>query len=192
MEITKNAHSRYVSYIRICTEIMGPDKPVSSINNEDILKVRKELLTGYHICGIHQKNRSIKKGRTVRTVNVYMNCLGGLLRFAELNGYMEKSPMSGIDPLRKSRSDPDPLSKEEYQRFLDASPSEQIRNLWVLAINTSMRHGEISALAWEDIDTRNWTITISRNIAIKCTSLRPKQNAATELSTLLTQPFRPL
>lgn len=55
--------------------------------------------------------------------------------------------MIGIDPLRKSRSDPDPLSKEEYQRFLDARPSEQIRNLWVLAINTGMRHGEISALA---------------------------------------------
>ncbi|MEB5922775.1 site-specific integrase [Franconibacter daqui] len=184
MEITKNAHSRYVSYIKICTEIMGPDKPVSSFNNEDILKVRKELLTGYQICGIHQKNRSVKKGRTVRTVNVYMNCLGGLLRFAELNGYIEKSPMSGIDPLRKSRSDPDPLSKEEYQRFLDACPSEQIRNLWVLAINTGMRHGEISALAWEDIDTRDWTITISRNIAIKGYFTPPKTECGNRIINL--------
>jgi len=30
-----------------------------------------------------------------------------------------------------------------------------------------MRYGKMSALAWEDIDPKNWTITISRNIAMK-------------------------
>jgi len=94
--------------------------------------------------------------------------------FAVHNGYILKSPFTGVDPLRKSKSDPDPLSKEEYRRLLDAAPVEQIRNLWILAINTGLRHGEISALAWEDIDTREWTITVRRNLAIRNHFTPPK------------------
>lgn len=184
MEITGNSHLRYVSYIKICTEILGPEKTISGVSNEDVLLVRKELLTGYQICGKHQKNRAAKKGRTVRTVNVYLNCLGQMFKFAELNGYIEKSPFTGVDPLRKSKAEPDPLTKSEYRRLLNASPSEQIRNLWVLAINTGMRHGEIAALAWEDIDLKEGTITISRNIAMQGHFTPPKTECGNRVVNL--------
>ncbi|HFK7188733.1 TPA: DUF3596 domain-containing protein [Serratia odorifera] len=174
MDISMNAHNRYRSYIKICCEILSPNRPVSHISHEDILTVRKELLTGTQLLGNKQKNRSVKKGRTVRTVNVYITCLSGLFEFAERSGYIKKSPFHGVDPLRKSKSEPDPLSYEEYQRVIEAAPSQQIRNLWVLAIHTGMRHGEICALAWEDIDTRNWSITISRNMALKGHFTPPK------------------
>jgi integrase len=184
MEITQNAYKRYISYVSICTEMLGGSKAVGSVCNEDILLLRKELLTGHQICGKHQIYRSSKKGRTVRTVNVYLSCLSGMFRFAVQNGYIDKTPFDGIDPLRKSRAEPDPLSREEYLRLLDSCPSEQIRNLWVLAVNTGMRHGEICALAWEDIDLKNWTITISRNIAIKGHFTPPKTEAGVRTITL--------
>ncbi|VEB96814.1 Integrase [Cedecea lapagei] len=187
MEITENAFRRYQSYIKICLEMLGSDRLLESITHEDILTIRKELLTGYQINGKFQANRAAKKGRTVRTVNVYLTCLSGMLEFAVNNGYIEKSPFVGIDPLRKSRSDPDPLSREEYRRLLDAAPAEQIKNLWILAINTGMRHGEICALAWEDIDTRNWTIAVRRNIAIKDHFTPPKTESGNR-TILLTQP----
>lgn len=101
----------------------------------------------YQIYGLGQLNRSAKKGRTVRTVYVYLSCLSGMMDFTVHNGYIFKSPYTGVDPLRKSKSDPDPLSKEEYRRLLDAAPAEQIRNLWILARNTGLRHGGISALS---------------------------------------------
>jgi len=146
----------------------------SSIYSTKPLLVRKELLTGHQLLGVNQKTRSIKKGRTVRTVNLYMTCLGGLFKFAFDNGYIPSSPFNSIAPLRKSRAEPDPLTRDEYHRMLNACPSEQIRNLWVLALHTGMRHGEICALAWEDIDTKNWTITVCRNIAIKDHFTPPK------------------
>lgn len=174
MEITRNAYSRYASYINICTQLLGEDKLITSITNEDILTIRKELLTGHQLLGKFQKSRTEKKGRTVRTVNVYLSCLSSLFSFAEANNYIDRSPFSGIIPLRKSRSEPDPLTADEYQRFLNCCPSEQIRNLWIVAVNTGLRHGEICALSWEDIDTRNWSITVSRNIAIKGHFTPPK------------------
>lgn len=178
MEISLNAINRYTSNIKVATEILGPERLISSITHEDILTTRKELLTGHQICGKYQKTRCAKKGRTARTVNVYMACLSGLFEFAARNGYVEKSPFAGVEPLRKSKSEPDPLTRDEYRRLLEAVPSEQIRNLWVLAVNTGMRHGEISALAWEDIDTKNWTITISRNIAMKGHFTPPKTDSS--------------
>ena len=68
--------------------------------------------------------------------------------------------------------------------MLDGCPSEQIRNLWVLAINTGMRHGEISALAWEDVDLKEGTITISRNIAIKGHFTPPKTESGNRVVNL--------
>lgn len=129
MEITRNAYSRYTSYINICTQLLGEDKLITSINNEDILTIRKELLTGHQLLGKFQKSRGEKKGRTARTVNVYLSCLSRLFSFAEANNYIDRSPFAGITPLRKSKSDPDPLTAEEYQRFLNCCPGEQIRNL---------------------------------------------------------------
>lgn len=87
MEITQNAHNRYTSYIKICAEILGEATTVGFVCNEDILLLRKELLTGYQICGKYQINPSLKKGMTVRTVNVYMSCLAGMFRFAVQNDY---------------------------------------------------------------------------------------------------------
>lgn len=187
MEITQNAYNRYVSYIKICTDILGVEKTIGGISNEDILMVRKELLTGYQICGKHQVSRSSKQGRTVRTVNVYLSCLGAMFGFAQQNGYIEKSPFDNITPLRKTRPDPDPLTRQEYDRLLATCPSEQIRNLWVIAVNTGMRHGEICALAWEDIDLHDWTINISRNIAIKGHFTPPKTESGNR-TIMLTLP----
>lgn len=184
LEITENAMRRYGSYISICTEVLGENRLASSISHEDILSLRKELLTGNQLCGANQVNRGSKKGRTVRTVNVYLSCFSAMLGFAEKNGYIERSPFSGITPLRKSRTEPDPLTRDEYYRFIFACPSEQIANLWALAINTGMRHGEICALAWEDIDVKEWTITVRRNLAIKDHFTPPKTESGNRVISL--------
>ncbi|ADV98807.1 putative transposase [Yersinia pestis biovar Medievalis str. Harbin 35] len=166
MEITKNGISRYRSYIKICAGIIGEERLVSSITNEMVLSLRKELLTGFQIAGVHQKTRQLKKGRSVRTVNVYLSCFAAMMEFAVANGYIERSPFVGISPLKKSKSEPDPLTRDEYARLMEVAPSLQVKNIWKLAVSTGMRHGEICALAWEDIDLKEWTITISRNMAV--------------------------
>jgi len=37
-------------------------------------------------------------------------------------------------------------------------------DLWSLAVYTGLRHGELCALAWEDIDLKKWTISVNRNL----------------------------
>ncbi len=83
MDLTINAFSRYKSFISVTTSIIGCNRLVSSITQEDILSLRRELLTGFQILGHYQTNRSMKKGRSVPTVNVYISCLGAMLGFPE-------------------------------------------------------------------------------------------------------------
>lgn len=149
----------------MCLRILDEEKPIAALTHEDMMSLRHELLTGYQLIG-KTLEQSHKKGRTVRTVNGYMAVMQEMLKFAERNGYTNGSVVSDIKPLRKSKSEPDLLTKEEFIRLLEANNYQQVRNLWVLAVSTGMRHGEICALAWEDVDTVSWTVKINRNLAI--------------------------
>lgn len=187
MEITLNAMKRYKSYISVITSIIGGNRLISSITQENVLSLRKELLTGYQAAGKNQTLRVLKKGRSVPTVNVYLSCFGSMLKFAFTNGYISADPMASVSPLRKSRPAPDPLTKEEFSRLINAAPSEQVRNIWMLAVCTGMRHGEICALAWEDIDTKDWTINISRNMAVTNHFTPPKTESGNRVIHLTDQ-----
>lgn len=187
MELTKNTMRRYTSYMSVCCQIIGHETSLRSITNEALLSYRKELLVGYQLLGKNQKARSAKKGRSVPTVNVYMTTLAGLMSFACDNGYVSVNPMASISPLKKARAQPDPLTSEEFQRVIAASPGEQITNFWELAVYTGMRHGELCALAWEDIDTEKWTIDVTRNMALKDHFTPPKTESGVR-TILLTQP----
>lgn len=57
----------------------------------------------------------------------------------------------------------------------------------IFAVNTGVRHGELSALSWEDVDTVNWTVTVSRNYSLKGNFTPPKTNAGIR-TIQLTQP----
>lgn len=184
--LAKNTHMRYTSYVKMCLRILDDEMPISALTHEDLMSLRHELLTGYQLIG-KTLERSHKKGRTVRTVNGYMAVMLEMLKFAERNGYTNGSVISDIRPLRKSKSDPDPLTKEEFLRLLEVTNHQQTRNLWVLAVSTGMRHGEICALAWEDVDTVNWTIKVSRNLAISDHFSPPKTESGVRTINL-TQP----
>lgn len=51
----------------------------------------------------------------------------------------------------------------------------QSQNLWRFAIYSGLRHGELAALAWEDIDLEAGTATVCRNLTMIGT-FGPPQN----------------
>lgn len=128
----------------------------------------------------------------MRTVNAYMSVMIEIMKFAERNNYIRGSVISDLRPLRKSEAEPDPLTKDESIRLLDATTHEQIRNLWALAVITGMRHGELCALAWEDIDTVNWTVRINCNLAISDHFTSPKTESGIRTVNLTTPAIKAL
>lgn len=186
MEICANAHHRYSSVVKNMVPRIGGNKRVAAVTKEDLLYIRKDLLTGHQML-THCRTKPTK-GRTVPTVNNYMATMGCMFQFAVENGYIDVSPLNGVKPLKKSRVEPDPLSMEEFRRLIDACPNRQTANLWTIAFYTGVRHGELVSLAWEDIDLRAGTMTVRRNKTLLGDFTLPKTDAGTDRVIHLLEP----
>lgn len=178
MEITSNAFGRYKSIVRNMIPRIGESRLASSVTKEDLLFIRKELLTGYQLLGYRKK--SVVKGRSVPTVNSYMTVSAMMFQFAADSGYITANPFAGISPLKKSKAEPDPLARDEFVRMIDAMKHQQIKNMWSLAVYTGVRHGELVSLAWEDIDLKAGTMIIRRNLTSQKEFTLPKTEAGTD------------
>lgn len=184
-ELARSTFRRYGQDVKVALHFIGAGVQISQITNEDIIALRNELLTGEHIVPLGKEVKSVKKGRSVRTVNEALNVLKSMFSFAKRNNYIDHNPFDGVAYLKKQRAQPDPLTREEFSRLINACRNDQFSNLLTIACFTGMRHGEISALAWEDIDTKEWTITVSRNIPLKEHFALPKTDAGVRTIKLM-------
>jgi len=57
-----------------------------------------------------------------------------------------------------------PLSPAEARKLLDAAQGDRLEALYVLAVTTGMRQGELLALKWQDVDLGNATVSVRRTL----------------------------
>jgi len=180
------ANSSYVTTerrVRVTLDNIGNSRDIKTIIQKDLLSLRNELLNVSYFTG--RKMDIEKKGRTAATVNSSMSDLKAIFAFAHGNGYIEANPMTGIKPLKKSNKRPDPITREEFPRFIAGCSTRQNANMWSLAILTGLRHGEICALAWEDIDLEAKTIIVSRNLTPQGLFTPPKTEAGNRVICMI-------
>lgn len=184
-DVASTSIKTYRTIIKNVLLILGEKTIASSISKERILEVRKELLTGYQL----PKTQYVvtEPGRSAVTVNNYMTNLFAIFQFGVENGYLDDTPFKGISPLRESRVVPDPLSKEEFVRLIEACRSQQAKNMWSFSVYTGIRPGELCALGWEDIDLKAGTMMIRRNLAQDKFTV-PKTQAGTNRVIHLIEP----
>lgn len=86
-EISLNTLRRYHVKIETCSLIIGKHRLVKTLKQEDLLRLRNELLT----CLQHpQRNRkTVIKGLSIATVNDYVTCCKGAIKFSYDNGYID-------------------------------------------------------------------------------------------------------
>ncbi len=56
------------------------------------------------------------------------------------------------------------LSAEESRRLLEAARGDKLEALYILALTTGMRQGELLALKWQDVDLENTTLSVRRTL----------------------------
>ena len=57
------------------------------------------------------------------------------------------------------------LSGEQAQHFLAVAKDDQLEALYVLALTTGMREGELLGLKWEDVDFERKKVQVRRTIS---------------------------
>ncbi|AFJ47305.1 Arm DNA-binding domain-containing protein [Shimwellia blattae] len=162
-EVAETSIGTYRTVVKNVLAIVGPKILASAVNKEKLMEIRKELLTGYQL---PRPNYTVKEpGRSAVTVNNYMTNLYAVFQFGVENGYLQENPFKSISPLKESRVLPDPLTRDEFIRLIDACRHQQTRNMISISVYTGIRPGELCGLAWEDIDLKSGTMMIRRNFA---------------------------
>lgn len=105
-----------------------------------------------------------KKGYKFETQNKVRIMLLDMFDKAMIDNYVIKNPCKGIKLLRDEKKDMRVLTREEQSEFFDCCKGTFYDNLFVVAISTGLRQGELCALTWEDIDFKKKEITVNKTL----------------------------
>jgi len=133
---------------------------------DEITRLDVERLVTHLLNKRHGKK---KRKFTRTTIGIAMRCLTASFNRAIERGFIEKNPTKGTSKLFAQASvrneEIQPLTAGEVRLFLHTvlEHSPEHYPLFLCAIHTGMRLGEIAALQWGDIDFNGKFLTVRRN-----------------------------
>lgn len=103
-------------------------------------------------------------GRSAKTVNCVLGVLQALLNDAREMRLIPLNPLAGFKPLREEIRDFAYWTGAEIRQFLTANASDPLYPLFLAALNTGLRRGELCGLKWDRVDLVGKRLTISRSL----------------------------
>jgi integrase len=88
-----------------------------------------------------------------------------------------------VDKPKASHRRPEPLDAAQARRLLKAAHGHRLYALFVLALATGMRQGELLALRWVDVDLSKGTVRVER-------TLQPARNSPAAFDVAKTERSR--
>jgi integrase len=88
------------------------------------------------------------------------------LGWAVKNGHLRSSPAAGVErtaPTRRA-SKLKHWTPSQVGQFIESTTSDRSRAMWLLALNTGVRRGEMAALRWSDLDVEQGILRVHRNL----------------------------
>ena len=80
-------------------------------------------------------------------------------------GLLSRNVTELVRPPRKATREMRTLSPEEVRRFLSVVRGDRFEALYVLALSTGMREGELLGLRWQDLDLDRAVLRVRLNVA---------------------------
>jgi len=89
--------------------------------------------------------------------------------------YVSENPCSAVDAPKPQQPEIQPLTPEQVRHLLKESAGSRFHALFVLAVTTGLRQGELFALHWDDIDLEHGTISVRHTLEELNGNLRLKE-----------------
>jgi len=129
--------------------------------------VRLDKLDSNKIQIFYNKLRNPTNGEkaiSAKTVKNIHGILHRALQQAVTNGHIRKNPSDGCVLPRVERKLIQPLDTDDIKLFLRAVKDHPFELLFIFALFTGMREGEVLGLTWDRIDFKSGTILIDRQL----------------------------
>ncbi|OFZ26165.1 MAG: hypothetical protein A2381_08590 [Bdellovibrionales bacterium RIFOXYB1_FULL_37_110] len=106
----------------------------------------------------HLHATSLKPVRINFILKIFKQILNDAVRW----DYLLKNPLGHLKPIKVPPRHETYWLPSEIQKFLNASQDNELYNLYLVALNSGLRRGELLGLCWDKIDFKNKQIEISR------------------------------
>jgi integrase len=128
-------------------------------------KMKVARLTAAHVQRLYNALGS-EKGLSPSSVRGVHAVLHSALDHAVRQGLIGSNPADAVKVPRKGRSRPEmnPLSSDEVGQLFEAARGDRLEALYVVAVCTGARLGELLALKWADVDLDARTMRIERTL----------------------------
>jgi integrase len=100
----------------------------------------------------------LDSGLSTRTVRMIHTTLHKAIKQAVRWSLIPRNVTEAVDPPREQKSEIKPLDEGQVKRLLEAVRGDRLEALYVLAVTTGMRSGELLGLRWEDVDLETGTL----------------------------------
>jgi integrase len=131
-----------------------------------------------------------EKGLKDRSSEYVHTTLRKSLKAAVVDRLITHNPTDGVKPLKTpagAAKVSEPLDPYEVKALLEAATESRFEALYVVAIHTGLRRGELLGLKWTDVDLEAGTLAVWRSLDTDGTLKVPKNRAAERALRLTTR-----
>lgn len=119
-----------------------------------------QKLSPQHLQSFYKKK--LEEGLSTTTVISFHNVLHKALQTAVRWNLIARNTCDLVSPPRRKRFEIQPLSMQQIRQFLIVTHGHRLEALFILALATGMRRGELLALKWQDLDLERGTLQVRR------------------------------
>jgi integrase len=126
-------------------------------------RVKLKDLTPAHVRGLYKEKLHSLSPRSVRYIHVTLH---KALKQAMHDGLIPRNVTEAVKPPQIQREEMRPLTPEQAKTLLETVRDEddRLEALYVMAITTGLRQGELLGLKWDDVDLEAGTLQVRRTL----------------------------
>jgi len=125
--------------------------------------VKLKKLTPLHVQQFY--GAKLEAGLSKRTVEYIHTVLHSALKQAVRWELVPRNVTDAVDPPRPERKERPTFNLDQARIFLESARGDRWESLYVLAIQTGMRRGELFGLRWDDLDLDNGWLHVKQALA---------------------------
>jgi len=125
-------------------------------------RVKLKNVNALHLQGLYRER--MDSGLSGSTVQKIHHVLHKALAQAVRWSLIPRNPADDVKAPTPTPKEMHPLSAHEARQLLEAARGDRFEALYVLAVHTGMRRGELLGLKWDDVDLENATVRVRRTL----------------------------
>ena len=125
-------------------------------------RIKLKALSPAHLQGFYRDR--LDAGLSPCTVQRLHAVIHRALKQALRWGLVPRNVSESADPPKAQRKEIRPLTPEQVRTLLKTAEGDRLEALYVLAITTGLRQGELFGLKWEDVDLATERLSVRRTL----------------------------